>query len=218
MTHSIPQELVEDWLTPQSVTASPRDHQRPFKPPLTQSGTAQERTHYHASPPERTHATVEGRNHQAGIKQFPFSCIRGHTRLEMANYPKIALAEDESQIYGATSLLHDQSSDTPLANRKNRDTETLFLSAEIVRDQLISNAAISKQEELRLTFIPSLGTRIDFDGVPIDLALHLLELHWNRQHLSYLLTYRPAIMDSLVNNGPYVNKLLLNAIHLQSSL
>ena len=34
----------------------------------------------------------------------------------------------------------------------------------------------------------------------------------------YLLTYRPAIVDSLINNGPYVNKLLLNAIYLQSSL
>jgi hypothetical protein len=52
----------------------------------------------------------------------------------------------------------------------------------------------------------------------MDTAMHLLDLHWNRQHLSYLLTYRPAIMNSLISNGPYVNKLLLNAIYFQSSL
>lgn len=65
---------------------------------------------------------------------------------------------------------------------------------------------------------PSVAANIDFDGVPMDMAMHLLDLHWNRLHLMYLLTYRPAIMDSLFNNGPYVNKLLLNAIYLQSSL
>ncbi|KEF51710.1 uncharacterized protein A1O9_12345 [Exophiala aquamarina CBS 119918] len=59
---------------------------------------------------------------------------------------------------------------------------------------------------------------VDFDGVPMDMAMHLLDLHWNRLNLIYLQTYRPAIMDSLFNNGPYVSELLLNAIYLQSSL
>ncbi|CAM1503470.1 Fc.00g010610.m01.CDS01 [Cosmosporella sp. VM-42] len=58
---------------------------------------------------------------------------------------------------------------------------------------------------------------IDFDGVPMNMAMHLLDLHWKRLHLIYLQTYRPAIMDSLINNGPYVSKLLLNAIYLQSN-
>jgi len=49
--------------------------------------------------------------------------------------------------------------------------------------------------------------------VPMDLAMHLLDLHWNRQHRSFLLTYRPAIMRSLAaGGGPYCSKLLLNAI------
>ncbi|PYI19549.1 hypothetical protein BO99DRAFT_332864, partial [Aspergillus violaceofuscus CBS 115571] len=90
--------------------------------------------------------------------------------------------------------------------------------AETVQDQLIAYAALRRQEELALRSTPSLTVHVDFDGVPADLALHLLELHWNRQHLSYLLTYRPAIMDSLMTNGPFVNKLLLNAIFLRSSL
>ena len=53
----------------------------------------------------------------------------------------------------------------------------------------------------------------DFYGVPTDLAIHLLDLHWNRQHHSFLLTYRPAIMRSLAAGGsPYCSKLLLNVI------
>ncbi|KAJ5386986.1 hypothetical protein N7509_009527 [Penicillium cosmopolitanum] len=190
----------------------------PTQASLNQSDTVQERDNYHASQHKGTQISVEGESHQARTNGLPFSYLRGQQRLEAAHSPQIDLPEDGPQVYGATSLLHDQSSDTPLANRKNRDAETPFLPVEIVRDQLISNAAIRRQEELSLKLTPSLGSRIDFDGVPMDLAMHLFELHWNRQHLSYLLTYRPAIMDSLVNNGPYMNKLLLNAIYLQSSL
>lgn len=56
------------------------------------------------------------------------------------------------------------------------------------------------------------------DEVDVEMAIHLLDLHWNRQHYTYLISYRPAIMESLCNNGPYANKLLLNAIYLSSSL
>jgi len=52
----------------------------------------------------------------------------------------------------------------------------------------------------------------------MDMAMHLLELHWNRLYLMYLLTYHPVVMNSLFNNGPYMKKLHLNAIYLQGSL
>ena len=42
--------------------------------------------------------------------------------------------------------------------------------------------------------------------------MHLLDLHWNRQHHTFLLTYRPAFMGDLVHGGPYYSKLLLNAM------
>lgn len=48
----------------------------------------------------------------------------------------------------------------------------------------------------------------------MDVAMHLLELHWNQLRLMYLLTYRPMVKDSMFNN----NKLILNAIYLRSSL
>lgn len=121
-------------------------------------------------------------------------------------------------VYGATSLLHDESSENLLTKSHKRSLEVRFSSKEATSDHLISYAAIRKQRELALYSAPSLASNIDFDGVPMNLAMHLFDLHWNRQHLSYLLTYRPAIMDSLMSNGPYVNKLLLNALYLQSSM
>jgi hypothetical protein len=60
--------------------------------------------------------------------------------------------------------------------------------------------------------------KFDLDGLDFDTAWNLLQLHWNHHHQAYLITYRPAIMHSLATNGPYVNKLLLNAIFLASAL
>lgn len=55
--------------------------------------------------------------------------------------------------------------------------------------------------------------KLDFDGIPADLGMHLLSLHWNRQHHSFLVTYRPAFMRDMACDGPYFSKLLLNAIY-----
>ncbi|OGM49477.1 hypothetical protein ABOM_001692, partial [Aspergillus bombycis] len=142
----------------------------------------------------------------------------GRGSYRAAPSPETSVTDNGPQVYGATSLLHDESSDTPVANRQTGELATNYLLPETVQDQLISYAAIRRQEELTLRSVPNLTMNVDFDGVPVDLAMHLLDLHWNRQHLSYLLTYRPAIMDSLMTKGPFVNKLLLNAIYVQSSL
>ncbi|KAH7157251.1 fungal-specific transcription factor domain-containing protein [Dactylonectria estremocensis] len=75
-----------------------------------------------------------------------------------------------------------------------------------VQNGLLANAVISRQREHLLRDIPSL------DGVPIDLAIHLLEIHWNRQHHSFLLTYRPVIMRDILQEGRFSSKFLLNAI------
>lgn len=137
--------------------------------------------------------------------------------------PRIAPQDEDVEVgslhvYGATSLLHDQSSENLLTKSHKGTLEVRFPSKDATSDHLISYAAIRKQRESILYSAPSLASNIDFDGIPMDLAMHLFDLHWNRQHLSYLLTYRPAIMDSLMTNGPYVNKLLLNALYLQSSM
>ncbi|KAK4054715.1 hypothetical protein OIV83_000639 [Microbotryomycetes sp. JL201] len=54
---------------------------------------------------------------------------------------------------------------------------------------------------------------LDFDGVQPELAMHLLALHWNRQHHAFLITYRPLFMRDMACSGPYFSKLLLNAIY-----
>ncbi|KAJ5690312.1 hypothetical protein N7462_004704 [Penicillium macrosclerotiorum] len=59
--------------------------------------------------------------------------------------------------------------------------------------------------------------KLDFDGVDPDLGMHLLSLHWNRQHHSFLVTHRPAFMRDMAVNGPYFSKLLLNAIFFGAS-
>jgi hypothetical protein len=46
--------------------------------------------------------------------------------------------------------------------------------------------------------------------------MHLLSLHWNRQHHSHLITYRPTFMRDMACQGPYFSKLLLNAIYFGS--
>ncbi|CAK7228165.1 hypothetical protein SBRCBS47491_006811 [Sporothrix bragantina] len=82
----------------------------------------------------------------------------------------------------------------------------LSAAQETLRYQLIANAAMSRQQEYRLRLLPTIR------GVPGDLALHLLDLHWNRQHHTYLLTYRPAFMRELVDGGNYCTDFLLYAV------
>lgn len=84
-------------------------------------------------------------------------------------------------------------------------------TSESVRNALIANAALQRQQEARLHWLP------DIDGVPTELALHLLNVHWNRQHHTFLLTYRPAIMRDISNLGPNCSRFLLNAIFACSS-
>jgi hypothetical protein len=58
-----------------------------------------------------------------------------------------------------------------------------------------------------------LTANLDFDGVDPELAWHLLDLHWNRQHHAFMVTYRPAFMRDMASGGPYFSRILLNAIY-----
>ncbi|KAJ4336040.1 hypothetical protein N0V95_008724 [Ascochyta clinopodiicola] len=110
--------------------------------------------------------------------------------------------------HGRTSTLfeesyHDRS--TPEANAR--------MPEEWVEKGLIAEAACQRQlEDVNLR----LG-KLDFDGVEPELGQHLLSLHWNRQHHSFLITYRPAFMRDMACKGPNFSKLLLNAIFFSAS-
>ncbi|KAH8586181.1 nitrogen assimilation transcription factor nirA [Bisporella sp. PMI_857] len=106
--------------------------------------------------------------------------------------------DDHGQVgvFGLTSTLHNPGQ-TSVPN---------VLPIQEIRNQLIANAALERQKEFAIRLLP------DIDGVPTSLGMHLLDLHWNRQHHTFLLTYRPAFMRDLVSGGPYCSKFLLNAI------
>jgi hypothetical protein len=68
-----------------------------------------------------------------------------------------------------------------------------------------------------MEFINFKAGKLDFDGVEPDLGMHLLSLHWNQPHHSFLITYRPVFMRDMACGGPYFSKLLLNAMYFCSS-
>lgn len=132
-----------------------------------------------------------------------------------------AVAEDGTiAVHGATSHMRDPATTAKPGNNDPVSQDDQEEYEQIVRDQLFANAAYQRQRETAMFSNPtrSLGIKVELDGLPMELAVHLLELHFNRQHFAYLLTYRPAIMESLTNDGPYANKLLLNAIYYCSCL
>ncbi|EPE10138.1 nitrogen assimilation transcription factor nira [Ophiostoma piceae UAMH 11346] len=104
------------------------------------------------------------------------------------------------------SRFQPQNAPEPGRNASQGAAET-----ESLRYQLIANAAMSRQQEYRLRFLPSIR------GVPTELALHLLDLHWNRQHHTYLLTYRPVFMRELLEGGDYCTDFLLYSVFACSS-
>ena len=120
-----------------------------------------------------------------------------------------------STVHGASSLLHAQRPASRYTQTsQSRASEEQERSAAQAR--LISNAALQRQRELQVFRFPH--ATLDLDGLDVDTAKHLFDLHWNRQHYAYLLTYRPAVMESLSTGGPWANKLLLNAIYYSSSV
>jgi hypothetical protein len=106
--------------------------------------------------------------------------------------------DDQGQVgvFGLTSTLHNPGTQSVPKRPPSHE----------IRNQLIASAALERQKEFSIRLLP------DIDGVPINLAMHLLDLHWNRQHHTFLLTYRPAFMRDLVHGGPSCSKFLLNAI------
>lgn len=121
--------------------------------------------------------------------------------------PTTFLSRDECGtvgIFGLTSALHARSP-TDDAQSSPR------IRAEPDRYQLIAEAALQRQKEHDLRVLPTIA------GIPAELAMHLLDLHWNRQHHTFLLTYRPAFMRDLLHGGPYCSEFLLNAVFACSS-
>jgi hypothetical protein len=120
----------------------------------------------------------------------------------------VVAANGSSSYHGRTSTLFDEGShDRPVAEARPR------MPDEWIERGLVAEAVRQRQLE---TVNFRLGN-LDFDGVEPELGMHLLSLHWNRQHHSFLTTYRPAFMRDMACGGPYFSKLLLNAIYFGAS-
>ncbi|KAJ5627857.1 hypothetical protein N7490_010085 [Penicillium lividum] len=115
----------------------------------------------------------------------------------------------DSSYHGLTSTLFD---DAP-TDRHSRPRLDPQVPVEHIRKQLMGEAAYQRQLEA----LNMRQGKLDFDGVDPELGMHLLSLHWNRQHHSFLITYRPAFMRDMATGGPYFSKLLLNAIYFGAS-
>lgn len=112
----------------------------------------------------------------------------------------------KANSFGPSSALHFPTKQNTTSTQSSRS-----LIVDNVRNSLIANAALSRQNEHNAFLLPNI------EGVPTELALHLLDVHWNRQHHTLLLTYRPAIMRDLLQGGPHCSKFLLNALFACSS-
>lgn len=126
---------------------------------------------------------------------------------------------DKLVVHGISSMFHQSARHKRASLAPNPITaEERRVRNQMSKARLIANAALQQQKENMLFRNYGISSKIDLDGVNPELAFHLMSLHWNRQHYTYLISYRPAIMDSLTNDGPYINSLLLNAIYFSSSI
>jgi len=140
-------------------------------------------------PPMMSNDTVEGTDCSSDDEAYDVS-----TFLSVDERGRI-------RTYGPSSSLHtgSPSQDFPEGHRKCSTTEADAY-------QLIASAALARQKEHQLRSLPVIG------GIAGELALHLLDLHWNRAHHTFLLTYRPAVMRDLLHGGPYCSEFLLTAL------
>jgi hypothetical protein len=113
-----------------------------------------------------------------------------------------------SSYHGRTSTLFEENPQ----DRINAEVRPR-MPEEWVEKGLVAEAARQRQ----LEDVNFRQGKLDFDGVEPELGMHLLSLHWNRQHHSFLTTYRPAFMRDMACGGPYFSKLLLNAIYFGAS-
>ncbi|WVR04910.1 hypothetical protein IAU60_001922 [Kwoniella sp. DSM 27419] len=107
--------------------------------------------------------------------------------------------------HGPTSALYDDM-DEPFHDH-----------ATVPEAELRDKATARCAEERHMEVLNLASGLLDFDGVPPDLAMHLLALHWNRQHFAFLISYRPLFTRDMACQGPYFSKLLLNAIFFSVS-
>jgi hypothetical protein len=88
---------------------------------------------------------------------------------------------------------------------------------EAAKCRLIANSALEREQESSFFRSSTLSSDVDLDGLSPPLARHLLDLYWSNCHLEWILSYRPSIMGSLLEEGLHCNKILLNALYFSGA-
>ncbi|KAL4860868.1 hypothetical protein BDV12DRAFT_204609 [Aspergillus spectabilis] len=127
---------------------------------------------------------------------------RSHQDLSAAEMDIVGVLGQDGELVIRTASTPEEDE----ASKREREQQQ-----QISRARLVANATFQRQRESVLLRNPSLTKQVNFGSTDPNPALHLLDLHFKRLHLAYLISYRPAIMDSLITNGPYCNMLLLTA-------
>ncbi|KAE8154425.1 fungal-specific transcription factor domain-containing protein [Aspergillus avenaceus] len=144
--------------------------------------------------------------------EMPHSSLMESGQTDTTTVSRIFISPSgESSYHGRTSTLFDDT------GTDQRELQSIVANPEMpvewIKKGLMGEAAYQRQMET-LNFQQG---RLDFDGEDPELGMHLLSLHWNRQHHSFLITHRPAFMRDMACQGPYFSKLLLNAIYFGAS-
>lgn len=130
--------------------------------------------------------------------------------------------QDSVSAYGASSAFHYRDVRAMAARQVASPASGTSTSTENCHEttreyrkmQLVVVAALQRQIEAHNFLSPT----HPFEGLDWDTIRHLLDIHWNRHHLMFLLTYRPLVMQNFYSDGPYANKLLWYAIFYASAL
>ncbi|KAM0793011.1 hypothetical protein ACM66B_000503 [Microbotryomycetes sp. NB124-2] len=132
----------------------------------------------------------------------PAPSIENVDRTVSGPVSRLHIRDGHATSHGPTSAFFDESEAASSA-------AVAPLSDAEIKSRLMTFCAEQRHQEM---IALALGN-LDFDGVQPELAMHLLALHWNRQHHAFLITYRPLFMRDMAGGGPYFSKLLLNAIY-----
>jgi hypothetical protein len=97
------------------------------------------------------------------------------------------------------------------------DLNWLQLLQSNVKYTILSIGLYANYAQGQIEALPSSSKEFDYDCWEPDLVLHLLNIHFNRQHHNLLLIYRPLFFRDFACDGPYFSKLLLNAIMFAAS-
>ena len=177
----------------------------------------------HSHPPQPSLA--RSRSSRTNTTSNPYAVISQPSQPSRPS-PDTSLFEDGTQTQSHLDV-HEHLAVDPSGNIEARGpTNTLYESSHWHKGRnpevpehyasAILTATTALEQQREIGYKKALLDRGHIEGVPAELALHLLDIHWSRHHF-FLISYRPAFYRDMMSGGPYYSPLLLFAILAVSS-